>query len=97
MGLDKAVDTSGAELTQEPQITPDANDDAPAAGDGRQKRQRPAKSPPGVSTPVILPVMAGCRQAVIWLKRLANGVKKPVHCYPMQGFCCNKRERKPQW
>jgi hypothetical protein len=28
MGLDKAVDTSGAELTQELQITPDANDDA---------------------------------------------------------------------
>src|SRR5574343_80004 len=28
MGLDKAVDTSGAELTQELQITPDANDEA---------------------------------------------------------------------
>ena len=48
MGLDKAVDTSGAELTQELQITPDANDDAlpPPVMEG----EAPAagESPPGV-------------------------------------------------
>jgi hypothetical protein len=46
MGLDKAVDTTGAELTQELQISPDANQDAlpPASLEG-EASAAPADEP----------------------------------------------------